>query len=146
MSSHSLLEVECPSCGKKREIVIWQMVDVTREPERREEIFTGKINYFTCDGCDFEGFITAPLVYLDMEKEFCVQYVPVEFFEDTGYLKESFTPDGGVRTGLPANTAESPELSCMQGAHIVFSMAELIRYVLFRERLGQVFAETGGES
>jgi hypothetical protein len=145
MSSHSLLEVECPSCRAKQDIVIWKSINVTRDPEMREELFTGKINYFTCGSCDFEGFISAPLVYDDMEKKICVNYVPVEYLDDEEYLKESFTEEGKIRLNLTADTAHIADTDYFRDAHIVFSMAELIRYVLFRDRLGQVFAGSGPE-
>lgn len=142
MSSHELLEVECPSCRAKQDIVIWKSLNVTRDPEIREQFFTGKINYFTCGSCDFEGFISAPLVYHDREKKICAQYVPMEYLEDEEYLKQSFTPDAEIRPGLPEDTARIADRDCFRHAHIVFSMAELIRYVLFRDRLLQVFQAT----
>jgi hypothetical protein len=139
MSSHTLLEVECPSCKAKQDIVIWKSINVTRDPEIREQLFTGRINYFTCGSCKFEGFISAPLVYDDMEKKICVNYVPVEYLDDEEYLKQSFTPEGGIRLVLTKDTAHIADTDYFRNAHIVFSMAELIRYVLFRDRLEQVF-------
>jgi hypothetical protein len=141
MSSHERLEVECPSCQARQDIVIWKSINVTRDPEIKEQLFTGKINYFACGSCDFEGFIAAPLVYDDMEKKICVNYVPVEYLEDEEYIRESFTPEGGIRLDLPKDTARIADTEYFRQAHIVFSMAELIRYVLFRDRLGQVFEE-----
>jgi hypothetical protein len=141
MSSHELLEVECPSCRVKQDIVIWKSLNVTRDQELKEQLFTGKINYFTCGSCDFEGFISAPLVYHDMEKKICANYVPLEYLEDEEYLKQSFTPEAEIRLELPEDTARIADMDYFRQAHIVFSMAELIRYVLFRDRLGQVFEE-----
>jgi hypothetical protein len=145
MSSHNLLEVECPSCKVKQDITIWQSINVTRDPELKEQLFTGKINYFTCGHCDFEGFITAPLVYDDREKKICIRYVPVEYLEDEDYLRDSFTEDAKIRPRLPVDTADIADTEYFRQAHIVFSMTELIRYVLFRDRLGQVFESTGAE-
>ncbi len=141
MSSHELLEVECPSCRAKQDIVIWKSINVARDPEVKEQLFCGKINYFTCGSCDFEGFITAPLVYDDMEKKICVNYVPVEYLNNEEYLKQSFTPEVLIRLDLPEDTARIADTGYFRNAHIVFSMVELIRYVLFRDRLDQVFEE-----
>ena len=141
MSSHELLEVECPSCRAKQDIVIWKSLNITRDPELKEQLFTGKINYFDCRACDFEGFITAPLFYEDMEKKICANYVPIEYLEDEEYLKQSFTPDAAIRLDVPEDTARIADRDYFRHVHIVFSMAELIRYVLFRDRLGQVFQE-----
>ena len=139
MSSHERLEVECPSCQEKQDIIIWKSINVTRDPEMKEKLVTGRINYFTCGSCNFGGFIAAPLIYDDMEKKICVNYVPVEYLEEEEYLKLSFTPDGGIQLDVPKDTAHIADTDYFRHAHIVFSMAELIRYVLFRDRLGQVF-------
>ncbi len=141
MSSHELLEVECPSCRTKQDIVIWHSINGTRDPVIKEQLFTGRINYFDCNSCDFEGFISAPLVYHDLEKKICANYVPVEYLDDEEYLKQSFTPEGKIRLDLPDDTAHGAGADSFWNAHIVFSMAELIRYVLFRDRLAQVSEE-----
>jgi len=141
MSSHQLVEVECPSCRAKQDILIWKSINVTRDPGVKEQLFCAKINYFDCENCDFEGFITAPLVYNDMEKKICVNYVPLEYLDDGECLKQSFTPDGKIRPYLPDDTARIADTKYFRNAHIVFSMAEMIRYVLFRDRLGQVYEE-----
>ena len=47
-----------------------------------------------------------------------------------------------IRLDLPEDTAQIADTGYFRNAHIVFSMVELIRYVLFRDRLGQVFEES----
>lgn len=141
MSSHACIEVECPSCKAKQDIILWQSVNVTRDPELKEQLFTGRINYFMCSACDFEGFISAPLVYEDMAMKICVNYVPVGYLDDEEYLKRSFTPDAKIHLDLHTDTAHIADMEHFRNAHIVFSMEELIRYVLFRDRLLQVAGE-----
>lgn len=141
MDPHAMLEVECPSCRMKQDIMVHSVLDVTSDPGLKEQFFTGRINYFTCPSCRFEGFITAPLDYHDTEQKICAKYVPVEYFEDEEYLKRAFLPDGNVRPDPCPDPESAAASSCMQDAHIVFSMTELIRYVLFRDRLDQVFTE-----
>ena len=137
-----MIEAECPSCRAKQDIMIWKYLDTAVDPDAKEQLFTGKINYFSCTSCDFEGFITAPLVYHDSDKKFIARYVPVEYFEDEEFLRLSFSADGRSHPGPHDGDACIPDLPYSNDAHIVFSMTELIRYVLFRDRLGQVFDET----
>lgn len=118
--------------------MIWHSLDVTGNPDLKEQLFTGRINYFTCPSCTFEGFITAPLVYHDREKQVCACYLPVEYFEDEEFLRQAFTAEGRCRHGRTGEGFLLPDLPENE-VHIVFSMTELIRYVLFRDRLGQVF-------
>lgn len=139
MSPHAMLETECPSCRAKQDIMIWQTLDVTGDPALKEQFFTGRINYFSYPACSFEGFITAPLAYTDRKNRVRARYVPVEYFEDKEFLRQSFTADGRCRTGRPGGDPEGSGPCDPEDIHIVFSMPELIRYVLFRDRLGQVF-------
>jgi len=145
MSCNELPEAGCPSCRAKQDILIWKSISVNGDPEIKEQLFTGRINYFSCKNCDFEGFITAPLVYDDQEMEIRVNYVPAGYPEDEEYLKESFTPDAKIRPGPDAGNARTGGPDYFHDAHIVFSMAEMIRYILFRDRPDQVSAGTGPE-
>jgi hypothetical protein len=141
MSSHQQIEVECPSCRTRQDILVWHSIDATLNPMIKEQIVTGRINYFDCNSCDFEGFIAAPLFYHDQKKNIFACYVPVECLDDGEYLHDTFTPKGMIRQGLPEVSAGIAGTGDLPHAHIVFSMEELIRYVLFRERLMQVFEE-----
>jgi len=141
MSPHQQIEVECPSCRKRQDILVWHSIDATRNPPIREQLVTGRINYFDCNCCDFEGFISAPLAYHDGEKKIFACYVPVECLDDPEYLRATFTPQGTIRQGLPEDPADCEGTEYLEHPHIVFSMEELIRYVLFRDRLLQVSDE-----
>lgn len=146
MSSFHQIEVECPSCRARQDIRIWQAIDAARNMEFREQLITGRINYFCCSSCQFEGEIAAPLLYYDTEKQFCASYVPVEYLDDEEYLSRTFTYDGKVRTPEFWEGEMSPGTDFFRHAHIVFSLPELIRYVLFRERVCQLSSSfSGGE-
>ena len=141
MSPHQQIEVECPSCRTRQDILVWHSIDATLNPTVKEQLVTGRINYFDCNSCDFEGFISAPLVYHDGEKKIFACYVPLECCDNPEYLRDTFTPKGTIRQGLPEDPKDSEGLEYLEHPHIVFSMEELIRYVLFRDRLVQVSEE-----
>ncbi len=146
MSSFNQIEVECPSCRTRQDIRIWQAIDAARNKEVREQLITGRINYLYCSSCQFEGEIAAPLLYYDTEKRFCARYVPVEYLDDEEYVARTFMPDGTVRAGGFADEDPSLDTDYFRHAHIVFSLPELIRYVLFRERVSQLSPPiSGGE-
>jgi len=144
MSSFHQIEVECPACRARQDIRIWQAIDAARNKEVREQLITGRINYFYCSSCRFEGEIAAPLLYYDTEKQFCASYVPAEYLDDEEYVSRTFTPDGTVRAGGFAEGGISPGTDYFRHAHIVFSLPELIRYVLFRERVSQLVPPVSG--
>jgi len=102
------------------------------DPDLRQRLFQGLINVFKCQKCEKETFISVPLFYHDMEKEFCVQFFPLDWLEDESLLLDAFTREGGLNTTL----FQLPETSDdMKRTHIVFDMDELLRYIAFRERL-----------
>lgn len=144
MSSFHQIEVECPSCRARQDIRIWQAIDAARNPEVREQLITGRINYFCCSSCRFEGEIAAPLIYYDTVKQFCASYVPAGYLDDEEYVARTFLPDGTVRAGGFAEGEPSADTDYFRHAHIVFSLPELIRYVLFRERVSQLFPPLSG--
>jgi hypothetical protein len=53
-------------------------VDVGEEPELKEELLQGQVNYAECPQCGMGGILSAPLVYHDPEKELLITYVPSE--------------------------------------------------------------------
>ena len=62
---------------------------------------------------------------------------------DLANVEKLSSPKKGVETTyrLPEDPADSEGLEYLEHPHIVFSMEELIRYVLFRDRLVQVSEE-----
>ncbi len=116
--------VGCPDCGREQEIQIWRSINVSARPELKTMLFEGKINIFECPSCGSKARIAVPLMYHDMDRQYCVHYVPPEDLDDT--TLGMFEKDGTLRADLP---------EYMRAQHIVFEMSEMIRYVLFRDRL-----------
>ena len=112
--------------------MVWSTINIQLSPEVKEELLEAKTNLFQCEMCSFEQTVPVALMYHDMEKEFCVQFFPFDTM-DNGFF-ENFTDNGEVdlrRTG-----AEDPP-DYFRSIHIVFSMDELVRYVIFRDRLAE---------
>ena len=133
VSSH---ELECSHCGFKQNVNIWESINVSLDPDLRQRLFQGQINVFKCQKCEKETFISVPLFYHDMEKGFSVQFFPLDWLQDESLLLDAFTREGELNTGL----FQLPETSdYIKRTHIVFDMDELLRYVVFREKLYQAW-------
>lgn len=133
MSKMRVHNLECPDCGNKQETTVWDSVNVKLDPDLKKKLFDAQINVFSCEKCGKKTFINAPLLYHDMTQQFCVQYYPPESLDQREFFRR-FKPDGSfANTGMPAYIVRP---------HIVFRMDEMLRYVIFRDRLN---AETGGE-
>jgi len=141
MAATDLVEVQCPSCKAKQDILLKNSINATTNPEEKEEVIAATVNYFRCRACSFEGHIATSLFYHDMEKKFCACYIPPENFEDDEYVRHIFTKDAKINLMLPDGEDPPEEALYVSDAHIVFSMPELSRYVLFRDRISAVFPD-----
>lgn len=116
-------KLACPKCGQEQETVVWNSVNVSLDPELRQKLFDAQINRFTCESCKNTAFIDEPLLYHDMNKQYCVQYYPLQELEDESFLKQ-FTADG--RHNRPELPAMMPQLATyLTAPHVVLDMSEI---------------------
>jgi len=133
MSKMTPHELQCPHCGHKQMLIVWDSINVSLHLELKEKLYAAEINLFECGRCQNKTFINAPLLYHDMEMEFCVLYYPPEWLDDESFLRH-FNTDGSLAmTSIPAAFAKSS--AYLVRPHIVFDMNEMIRYVAFRDRV-----------
>ena len=138
MSNIDIVQVECPECHNVQEVTVWDSLNSKLDPQAKEELIKGNINFFCCQKCGAEALIPVKLLYHDMERRFCVQYFPPERLDDESFF-ENFTKDGQ----LSSPYGDMPRLAAMiekvspyfESLHVVFSMEELIRYIVFRDKL-----------
>ena len=67
---------------------MWDSINVSLDPELKEKLFRAEINLFECESCGEKNHIDAPLLYHDMELQFCVQYCPSEELGDPEFLAQ----------------------------------------------------------
>ena len=70
--------VRCPNCGSPIQAHIHQLLDVGQDPSLKSRLLSGSLNLVRCSVCQYEGQLSAPLVYHDPSKELLLTYVPVE--------------------------------------------------------------------
>ena len=128
-------EIECQACGSKQDTEIFESINVTVDPELKEKLFKGEINKFICEKCSHEAMVDISLLYNDMERKFSVQYYPYQWIFDESFL------NGFTKQGEPEWTRDERVPKKIMGhlkwTHIVFSMDELIRYIMFRDRVSE---------
>jgi len=124
------IELECPDCHVMQATSVWSSINVQVNPELKEELLKGRVNVLYCRKCSRRAIMATPLLYHDMEEEFWVQYCPFDSTMSKNLL-ENFGPDGEMRIEMLGPRAGY----LTRPPHLVFDMAELVRYVLFRDRL-----------
>jgi hypothetical protein len=131
MSKMQQIDVECPECGIKQKVDYWDSINVDLDFSLRKHLFDGSINFFRCENCNYEAFVNGPMLYHDMTRKFCIQYLPDYWLEDLSKF-ESYYTDGSLETYVNFTSMGIDHLS---KPHVVFNMEELLRYIVFRELL-----------
>jgi len=129
MSKKTPNTLTCPKCDHTANYLVWDSLNVTVDPEDKPLLFEAKINMFECKECSEPFFIDVVFAYHVMDKKFYVQYIPDHQLEDPENF-QMFSPDGS-KIALPGIRLSGSEY--MEHPHIVFSMNELVNYVIFRD-------------
>jgi len=135
MTMQRSIELDCPKCGEKKSVILYDTINVSLDPSVKDKLFKGEINTFQCEKCQEEVFVPIPLLYHDMDKPFLVQYYPFNAVEGNEFLNQ-FSKEGEwspeVISSIPRKLREH-----YKRIHIVFDMEELIRYVIFRDKIAE---------
>ncbi|MBN1439253.1 MAG: hypothetical protein JW929_07590 [Anaerolineales bacterium] len=70
--------IKCPNCGAMQPALIEQLIDIGRDPASKTRLLQGRLNFFQCPSCGFQGALASPLVYHDPLKELLLTFVPPE--------------------------------------------------------------------
>lgn len=124
MSNSEMMEIKCPKCGAQQNMKVWKKLDAASDPGIKEALFKWEINIFYCSACDLKAQIPAGLLYCDTAKGFAVQFYPMDDLGSDEFYR------GFRRDGEPVETVSKTEGT---KPHIVFDMAEMMRYIVFRE-------------
>ena len=135
MSVREQLEFSCPNCHTSQVVEILRSINTQEDPELKRELFEGRINIFHCLECDFEGSLPVDLLYHDVENKFCVQFFPFEWTLNESFIKRFHFKDGKVILSFPEVQLNLPIY--LRHFHITFNMNEMIRYIVFLEKVIQ---------
>ncbi|MGV8130610.1 MAG: CpXC domain-containing protein [Candidatus Pacearchaeota archaeon] len=69
-------EITCPKCSNKQECSSYSSMNVSLNPELKNEFFSNKWNIFKCNACGISAPIMTDMMYLDMTNRFIVWYIP----------------------------------------------------------------------
>lgn len=71
-------QISCPNCGTPYMADIHQIVDVGRQPQLKEMLLSGQLNFAVCPNCGAGGRIATPLLYHDPAHDLFMIHVPQE--------------------------------------------------------------------
>ncbi len=131
MNSEDIHLVSCPECEYEKEITLVKSLDVSADPKTKKSLLSGQINLFECERCGFMDYLPVSFCYNDMKNQIFAFCFPPEDIEDEKFCLQFHQNGQMIMDDPPA--IEGVEY--MRTPHVVFHMTELIRYVMFRERL-----------
>jgi hypothetical protein len=155
MTMRDFADVGCLRCGTRQSSLIFRTINVRVDPQLKNDLLNGSINRFHCTKCGSESSLPIDLLYHDPDQGFWVQYLPFNWRERDGQWLSRFTRDGEMRVGgsselgepykrfIDACATRSQTSYVARSPHIVFSMDELVRYVVFRDRLFHLASAAG---
>lgn len=133
MSIRHTQEITCPDCGNIQSSPIWTTVNVTLEPEMREVTMSRRLNVFCCDQCDHMASLDVSVMYHDMTRKYAIQYINLGDMKTQDYYRSIRKNGTMVLPALAAGMMERTGADYLVRPHIVFSMNELVCYILFRD-------------
>lgn len=71
-------QISCPNCGTPYIADIYQVIDVGRQPQLKEMLLSGQLNFAVCPNCGAGGRIATPLLYHDPAHDLFMVHLPQE--------------------------------------------------------------------
>lgn len=71
-------QIICPNCGTPYLADIHQIIDAVRQPQLKEMLLSGQLNFAVCPNCGVGGRIATPLLYHDPAHDLFMVHVPQE--------------------------------------------------------------------
>ncbi|WP_395746031.1 CpXC domain-containing protein [Prosthecobacter sp.] len=135
MSMLQTVEVTCPECSVTQKMSVWTSVNVKADPHLRDEVLEQRLNVFSCgqQGCDYRCPLDISVLYHDMDGKFCVQYVAKEDMKNPNYYRHLSKQGVVMVPHLAAQMMEKTGGHYIRRPHHVFSMKEMLLYILFRQ-------------
>ena len=76
MTRLSTEELVCPECNLEQEFTVYNSVNVTLNPDYKEDLINGELTVFTCDACGHQIEIVYPILNHDMENQLMIYLDP----------------------------------------------------------------------
>jgi hypothetical protein len=86
MSLPQQIPITCEQCRKEHPFTAWQSLNVTLDPDTKQQLITGELTRFQCPDCGWSGSVLYPMLYHDMGKNLMIWLWPAEGDPDTSSL------------------------------------------------------------
>ncbi len=87
MSRPQQTDLLCPRCGRQNTVTLWESVNVTVDPELKDQFLQGALTSFECVDCGALVGLEANLLYHDMDQQLLLWLCPADD-QDSGPTPE----------------------------------------------------------
>ena len=63
---------KCQQCGHEQQFTVWDTINVTLNPELKEQYLKSELTTFVCEKCGCKAQVVYPMLYHDMGKRFMI--------------------------------------------------------------------------
>jgi hypothetical protein len=86
------IQTSCPQCKGPIIADVFQVIDVSKNPDLKELLLAGGLNIVRCPVCGFQGQLPVPMVYHDAEKELLLTFTPPDLTKTMEEKESSLAP------------------------------------------------------
>lgn len=132
MSIKSSQELDCPQCGKQKQMLIWSTVNAI-DTQAAQMVKEMRLNVFQCDHCGHQAFVDVSVLYHDMENKYCIQYVSKDDMKNPAYYANTLSKNATVILDpISQRILDNKGETYFNRPHFVFSTREMAAYIAFR--------------
>jgi hypothetical protein len=153
MAQSNTYPIQCPQCKGQQDEVLYDSIDVGKEPELRKQLIENRLNGVTCSSCGFKFRVDKNLLYHDSQAGWMIYWNPsdpehpqeaVLQFNQVLRDLESAAPSGQSLpdVDLVLTRIELVERIFVREADLNPKVIEYIKYLIYTQNLDQFMPET----
>lgn len=91
MSKYMINEIVCPNCGNKQSATVWESVNVSLNPECKDQILNDQFFQFKCEKCNKDMQLAYNCLYNDISKREMIWLIPELTDEIKKEINQAYT-------------------------------------------------------
>jgi hypothetical protein len=153
MAQTNLYPIQCPKCKSQQDEVLYDSLDVGKEPDLRKQLLENRLNRVTCDACGFEFYVDKNLLYHDSREGWMLYLSSSPQEQATEAIREFDQVLADMKELLPSGQTLPPVdlvLSRIELVERIFvreagldpQVVEYVKYLIYTQNLDQFMPET----
>jgi len=126
MAQTSTYPIQCPECKSQQDEVLYDSLDVGKEPDLRKRLIENRLNRVKCNACSYEFYVDKNVLYNDSKEGWMIFLNPHPLDKSKDAINEFDKVLKDMKDLLPSDE-KMPEVD------LVLSRIELVERIFVRE-------------